>query len=146
MHIIVLLLCNWLFISNAYFAFSSLCYIVWYSKLATLTFVLQQIRSVSFFYRYGEVCKPGYSFSGTSAGAAGHFTQVVWKGTVSLGIGMATGKSETGLFCSYVVARYRPPGDFIGEYKENVPKGEFNKEICAKLDEMVKNITKGISY
>ena len=59
---------------------------------------------------------------------------------------MATGKSETGLFCSYVVARYRPPGDFIGEYKENVPKGEFNKDICAKLDEMVKNITKGISY
>ena len=97
-------------------------------------------------HRYGEVCKPGYSFSGTSAGAAGHFTQVVWKGTVSLGIGMATAKSKSGLLCTYIVGRYRPPGNFIGDYKENVPKGEFSKDTCVKLDEMVKNITKGISH
>ena len=95
--------------------------------------------------RYGEVCKPGYSFSGTSAGAAGHFTQVVWKGSSQLGIGVATGKSKTGLFCTYIVARYRPPGNFIGEYKENVPKGKFNKDVCSKLDQMAKNVSKGIS-
>ncbi len=51
---------------------------------------------------------------------------------------MATGKSKSGLFCTYVVARYRPPGNFIGAYKENVPVGDFKKEICAKLDDMVK--------
>ena len=56
---------------------------------------------------------------------------------------MATVKSKSGLFCTYIVARYRPPGNFIGDYKGNVPKGEFSKDTCTKLDEMVKNVTKG---
>ena len=59
-------------------------------------------------------------------------------------MGKATAKSKSGLLCTYIVARYRPPGNFIGDYKENVPKGQFTKGTCSKLDEMLKNITTGI--
>ena len=39
---------------------------------------------------YDELYKPGYNFNnpGWSPGV-GHFTQVVWKGTTELGIGVA---------------------------------------------------------
>ena len=47
----------------------------------------------------------------------GHFTQVVWKNSVSLGVGVA--KSRQGSI--YVVANYSPAGNFVGEYTKNVP-------------------------
>lgn len=40
----------------------------------------------------------------------GHYTQVVWSATTELGCGFA---SNGGL--SYLVCRYNPPGNFIGE-------------------------------
>merc|ERR1712038_1286108 len=48
----------------------------------------------------------------------GHFTQVVWKDTKELGMGVA--KSKSGKV--FVVTNYSPPGNFIGKYKENVPR------------------------
>ena len=54
--------------------------------------------------------KPGFS-SGT-----GHFTQVVWVDSVELGVGKAT--SPNGM--QFVVARYFPPGNFLGRFPENV--------------------------
>jgi len=48
----------------------------------------------------------------------GHFTQVVWKDTKELGVGVA--KSKSGKV--FVVTNYSPPGNFIGKYKENVPR------------------------
>lgn len=36
----------------------------------------------------------------------GHFTQVVWKGSTELGVGMATNGNKV-----YVVGQYRPPGN-----------------------------------
>ena len=47
---------------------------------------------------------------------AGHFTQVVWKDSKKLGIGIATGKIGT-----VVVANYLPPGNYKGKFGENVP-------------------------
>lgn len=47
----------------------------------------------------------------------GHFTQVVWKDSRELGVGMA--KNRTGQI--FVVANYDPPGNFIGSFTENVP-------------------------
>ncbi|XP_076661420.1 uncharacterized protein LOC143365263 [Halictus rubicundus] len=45
-----------------------------------------------------------------------HFTQLVWKGTTSMGIGMAIGdEGET-----YIVCFYQPPGNVPEEYAENV--------------------------
>jgi uncharacterized protein YkwD len=46
----------------------------------------------------------------------GHFTQVVWKESRDLGIGMA--KNRTGEI--FVVANYDPPGNFIGSFEKNV--------------------------
>ena len=99
--------------------------------------------SRSFHSRYKEVCKPGYKFDGSSGGSTGHFTQVVWKDSKELGIGMATGKSQSGMFCTYIVGRYRPPGNYRGRYKKNVAKGTFTKDLCSKVDDMAKKIGTG---
>ena len=70
----------------------------------------------------------------------GHFTQVVWKDSVSLGIGKATVPKGNKL-CTYIVARYRPPGNYMGKFQTNVIQGRFNKEICGRLDDMVKDLS-----
>ncbi|KAF6730593.1 Golgi-associated plant pathogenesis-related protein 1 [Oryzias melastigma] len=58
--------------------------------------------------------KPGFQ-SGT-----GHFTQVVWKNSTELGVGMATdGKSV------FVVGQYHPAGNFTN-------KGEFEGNVLPK--------------
>merc|ERR1711942_474595 len=46
----------------------------------------------------------------------GHFTQVVWKGSTEVGVGVAQEGSKV-----VVVANYSPPGNYIGQYVENVP-------------------------
>lgn len=48
---------------------------------------------------------------------SGHFTQVVWKSSELLGVGVA--KNRNGRI--YVVANYSPAGNFVGDYVENVP-------------------------
>lgn len=48
---------------------------------------------------------------------SGHFSQVVWVGSRELGVGIA--KSRNGHI--FVVANYDPPGNFLGQFKENVP-------------------------
>ena len=94
-------------------------------------------------YRYAEVCKPGYNFdSEQNSGGTGHFTQVVWKGSGTLGIGKASGE-KNGMYCTYVVGRYKKAGNFIGKYKENVEKGTFNKDMCDKLDDMIASFGSG---
>ncbi|CAG2247939.1 unnamed protein product [Mytilus edulis] len=47
----------------------------------------------------------------------GHFTQVVWKETKEVGFGKA--KSSGGRV--FVVGSYRPAGNMVGNYKDNVP-------------------------
>ncbi|RZC43032.1 uncharacterized protein BDFB_013077 [Asbolus verrucosus] len=48
---------------------------------------------------------------------SGHFTQVVWKSSELLGVGVA--KNSQGSI--YVVANYSPAGNFVEHYVENVP-------------------------
>ena len=94
------------------------------------------------------MCKPGYSFgSKGGSGGTGHFTQVVWKESTVLGIGKANSK-KGGMYCTYVVGRYKKRGNFIGKYNENVEKGSFTNSICNKLDDMIGNMDEGepISY
>jgi len=55
--------------------------------------------------------------------ATGHFTQLVWFGTVDMGLGVAV--SETGK--TYVVANYFPPGNTAGQFEANVGKA-LNKK------------------
>ena len=67
----------------------------------------------------------------SGGGDTGHFTQVVWKESVELGIGKAD-IDKDGMRCTYVVGRYKPAGNMMGDYAENVPQGSFNKaQACA---------------
>lgn len=49
--------------------------------------------------------------------SAGHFTQIVWKNTQDLGVGMAKNPRKT-----VIVATYYPRGNYVDMYKENVSK------------------------
>ena len=45
------------------------------------------------------------------------------------------------MFCTYIVGRYKPAGNFQGKYDANVKKGSFEKDkTCDKLDDMIKNM------
>ena len=55
---------------------------------------------------------------------AGHFTQIVWKTSVKLGIGMAEGKVN-GDKCIFTVGRYREAGNYGGKFEENVVQGQW---------------------
>lgn len=48
---------------------------------------------------------------------SGHFTQIIWKDTKEVGFGMAS-RGNT----YYIVANYYPPGNFLGQYHDNVLK------------------------
>jgi len=56
---------------------------------------------------------PGYSQE------TGHFTQVVWKGSTELGVGVGQKGSKV-----VVVANYSPPGN-SGQYHDNVPYVQY---------------------
>lgn len=83
---------------------------------------------------YNEVCDPGYDFaSATFSGGTGHFTQVVWKGSENLGIGRAEGQKDE-MRCAYTVARYKPAGNMIGQFAENVLVGNFDSSsYCTSI-------------
>ena len=80
------------------------------------------------------MCDPGYNFNnGGFSGGTGHFTQVVWRASTVLGIGRAEGKKR-GMKCAYIVGRYKPAGNMMGDFPENVPKGSFDaSSYCAAI-------------
>ena len=63
---------------------------------------------------YDEVKLYNFNGGGFSM-ATGHFTQVVWKASRKLGVGVATKNGKT-----FVVANYSPAGNFGNEYRQNV--------------------------
>jgi len=65
---------------------------------------------------YGENSQYNYANGGFSLGT-GHFTQLVWKGSKKLGIGIGYTSDRRK---SYIVARYSPPGNYGGQYQQNV--------------------------
>lgn len=69
---------------------------------------------------YQEIADYDFSLEvQTTKKATGHFTQLVWKGSSKLGVGVAKANGKT-----YVVARYAPPGNWEGEYRANVLKAD----------------------
>eukprot|EP00080_Pristionchus_pacificus_P008809 PDM68829.1 hypothetical protein PRIPAC_47131 [Pristionchus pacificus] len=64
---------------------------------------------------YNEVSMYNFHTGGYST-ATGHFTALVWRGTSSLGVGIA----QSGSGRTYVVAHYYPPGNHAGQFQQNV--------------------------
>lgn len=51
----------------------------------------------------------------------GHFTQIIWKGTVSVGCARVTGCGpEHSLNANTWVCQYDPPGNYISQFSQNV--------------------------
>jgi len=71
---------------------------------------------------YEEVYDYNYNNPGFSPDT-GHFTQVVWKNSRNLGIAKAKGKAfKDGRTwqCTWIVGRYKPAGNYQGQYQKNV--------------------------
>ena len=52
----------------------------------------------------------------------------------------ATRKYSDGLFCTYAVGKYSPPGNVPGTYKNNVNKGSFTPSLCNSLSTIADNV------
>lgn len=59
-----------------------------------------------------------HNFDAGFSHGSGHFTQMIWKSTKKAGFGIAS--SPDG-HTTFVVGRYRPPGNVYGEFPDNVP-------------------------
>ncbi|XP_072399922.1 uncharacterized protein [Diabrotica undecimpunctata] len=66
---------------------------------------------------YDEVKRHTFGVEKVNQGSL-HFTQVIWKDSKELGIGIAKNKRGQ----TYVVANYSPRGNYIGQFVENVPR------------------------
>lgn len=95
--------------------------------------------TVDFFLRYQEACMKDFDFDrDPSLPGTAHFTQIVWKKTKLLGIGRAIIRRR-GMTCTYFVSRYDPAGNWVGQFKDNVKKGDFNKDVCKNLTAIIKD-------
>lgn len=56
-----------------------------------------------------------YRYNNRFSSSTGHFTQVIWKDSSRLGIGVA--RSSRGV---YVCANYDPPGNVMSQFAQNV--------------------------
>lgn len=50
----------------------------------------------------------------------GHFTQVVWKSSIEIGVGIATYPDQRYNHRTVVCISYRPPGNVKGQFQQNV--------------------------
>merc|ERR1711941_62543 len=57
----------------------------------------------------------------------GHYTQVVWKSTTAIGCGTCGGT---------MVCQYNPPGNYQGEYSDNVFAPYYSWSDCASMVSM----------
>jgi glioma pathogenesis-related protein 2 len=58
-----------------------------------------------------------YNYASPGFGPAGHFTQVIWRGSRQLGCGKAICGRDV-----YWVCRYSPAGNYDSEFAANVPR------------------------
>ncbi len=75
--------------------------------------------------------EPDYNYNNPGfSSETGHFTQVVWKTTTEIGCALATGCDSNWPFMENVwVCQYNPPGNYIGQFAENVfPPNSGNED------------------
>ncbi|KAG4076789.1 hypothetical protein HA402_009135 [Bradysia odoriphaga] len=73
--------------------------------------------AIKLFYdeiRYYDWNNPGFSME------TGHFTQVVWKASTEIGVGIAIYPDKRYGHRSVVAINYRPPGNYLGQFPQNV--------------------------
>ena len=63
--------------------------------------------------------------------ANGHFTQMVWKASTQLGCAKGYSLRDKRI-AIYVVCHYTPPGNYIGEFKENVLTRKGNPTLYSR--------------
>ena len=84
-------------------------------NLAWATYDMEESEVVQMWYDEEPLYdydNPGFSY------ATGHFTQVVWKGTTQIGCGFKSGCPWPN--STVWVCQYNPPGNYIGQFAENV--------------------------
>ncbi|KAK5002310.1 hypothetical protein LTR16_005730, partial [Cryomyces antarcticus] len=72
---------------------------------------------------------PGFSET------TGHFTQLVWKATTSVGCGRMACDGRNGMQGWFVVCEYWPAGNVAGGFEENVDRQEQGPEQGGRGDE-----------
>jgi hypothetical protein len=65
---------------------------------------------------YGEGVRYDYSAPGSALASVGHFTQLVWVASDSIGMGLALDDKDN----AYVVMRFKPAGNVLGRFDANV--------------------------
>lgn len=73
----------------------------------------------------------------------GHFTQVVWKSSTEIGVGIATYPDPTYGRRTAVCINYRPPGNVQGQFRQNVLPARASLDVLppkASLDAIVNNL------
>lgn len=70
---------------------------------------------------YNEITDYNFNNPGFSMGT-GHFTQVVWKSSKSVGCGCAP--KDNSMYCT---CNYDPPGNIAGQFEANVPTNSGRK-------------------
>lgn len=73
--------------------------------------------AIKLFYdeiQYYDWNNPGFSME------TGHFTQVVWKASIEIGVGIAIYPDPTWRYRAVVCISYRPPGNYLGQFEQNV--------------------------
>ncbi|KAM7536721.1 hypothetical protein Aperf_G00000081224 [Anoplocephala perfoliata] len=84
---------------------------------------------------YNEI--KDYQFSGQDQLSCGHFSQVIWKDTTSMGMGKTVTPDGHKVI---VVGHYQPPGNYIGEWGANVPSAVHGINRALTLEELTKGM------
>ncbi|XP_037025047.1 pathogenesis-related protein 1-like [Bradysia coprophila] len=87
------------------------------------TIVANAIKSFYSEIQYYDWNNPGFSSQ------TGHFTQVVWKASIEIGVGIATYPDANWGHRSVVSINYRPPGNYLGQFEQNVLPPRANRAL-----------------
>jgi glioma pathogenesis-related protein 2 len=70
---------------------------------------------------YSEISNYNFTTAAANPGTVtGHFTQLVWKATTTIGAARAYGKGSQ-YYETYIVAEFSAQGNMTGQYADNVP-------------------------
>ena len=71
---------------------------------------------------YSEIADYNFATSAANPGqVTGHFTQLAWKATTTIGAARVFGQGGQPYNEMYIVAEFSPPGNVGGQYAANVP-------------------------